>query len=485
MNQGDENHRSHTKSMWWFEDIVKAVRSEYRVEYHAINTYTIRTYSISCLNISLMLTVEGLLVFGTCNGLFFCRYPRTKCFQGYIKRLARQHSNYAYSSSTIYGDVRFFCLSDGISDQYGAFYDRASETRPAEPFECNMADCHIDTKRDVACQLSGLDTHKSAGPDSRHPSVPKGLSEEIAQSLAIALRNNSPFLGDSAVTNIVQIKRTYWFSCHGDGHTLSYCGNLGCRYGDVKKPKYISLRTSAMPGLEDLVGCYPLHLAGDVQPQDPKRTLRFHIGFAPPCFLDQPEMNPAAQRTAHPSPLTLKCDVRYGAVQKLKHVRPMMARHCHTQFDSTPATIPFLLSTVPSPTRSINCKYDELPNRPQLTPRHIHSNLLNCWLKFNHLCVTVLPTKSNNFLYSSRSGSCVATISLFQRNYYARLHNSDTNFLNSRRSSEPLAMGEAPVSLEGWRYTKAPGCDAAERPSLRDASATTRCFHPSRMLPDM
>ncbi|GAA56850.1 hypothetical protein CLF_111663 [Clonorchis sinensis] len=103
-------------------------------------------------------------------------------------------------------------------------------------------------------------------------------------------------------------------------------------------------------------------------PKRTKRTLQFHIGFAPPCFLGQSEMNPAAQRTAHPSPLTLKCDVRYGAVQKLKHVRPMMARHCHTQFDSTPATIPFLLSTVPSPTRSINCEYDELLNRPQLTP---------------------------------------------------------------------------------------------------------------------
>ncbi|GAA56116.1 hypothetical protein CLF_110007 [Clonorchis sinensis] len=46
-----------------------------------------------------------------------------------------------------------------------------------------------------------------------------------------------------------------------------------------------------------------------------------------------------------PQPNHLKCDVRYGAVKKLEHVRPMMARHCLTQFDSTPATIPFLLGT--------------------------------------------------------------------------------------------------------------------------------------------
>ncbi|GAA52038.1 hypothetical protein CLF_107253 [Clonorchis sinensis] len=42
----------------------------------------------------------------------------------------------------------------------------------------------------------------------------------------------------------------------------------------------------------------------------------------------------------------LKHDVRYGAVQKPKYCSVMMARHCHTQFDSTPATNPFLLSTV-------------------------------------------------------------------------------------------------------------------------------------------
>ncbi|KAG5451938.1 hypothetical protein CSKR_110374 [Clonorchis sinensis] len=30
------------------------------------------------------------------------------------------------------------------------------------------------------------------------------------------------------------------------------------------------LQTSAMPGLENLVGYYPLHLAGDLQPQDPQ-----------------------------------------------------------------------------------------------------------------------------------------------------------------------------------------------------------------------
>ncbi|GAA57088.1 hypothetical protein CLF_112126, partial [Clonorchis sinensis] len=47
-------------------------------------------------------------------------------------------------------------------------------------------------------------------------------------------------------------------------------------------------------------------------------------------------------------PNHLKRDVRYGAVQKLKYVSAMMARHCHTQFDSTPATKPFLLLAIPS-----------------------------------------------------------------------------------------------------------------------------------------
>ncbi|KAG5442372.1 hypothetical protein CSKR_200236 [Clonorchis sinensis] len=30
------------------------------------------------------------------------------------------------------------------------------------------------------------------------------------------------------------------------------------------------LQTSAIPGSDDLVGRYPLHLAGDLQPQDPQ-----------------------------------------------------------------------------------------------------------------------------------------------------------------------------------------------------------------------
>ncbi|KAG5454870.1 hypothetical protein CSKR_203729 [Clonorchis sinensis] len=128
-----------------------------------------------------------------------------------------------------------------------------------------------------------------------------------------------------------------------------------------------TLRTSAMPGLEDLVGCYPLHLAGDLQPQDPQtdqKTLRFHIGVAPPCFLRQPEMNHAAQRTAHPSPLT----VRYGALRGCPKTEACQAN------DGTaiPSLIAhphlfLLLDRALSPTCSINCNYDELQST-QLTP---------------------------------------------------------------------------------------------------------------------
>ncbi|GAA51591.1 translation initiation factor 3 subunit A, partial [Clonorchis sinensis] len=46
-------------------------------------------------------------------------------------------------------------------------------------------------------------------------------------------------------------------------------------------------------------------------------------------------------------PNHLKHDVRYGAVQKPKYGSAMMTQHCHPQFDSTPATNPFRLSTVP------------------------------------------------------------------------------------------------------------------------------------------
>ncbi|GAA51360.1 GTP-binding protein Di-Ras2 [Clonorchis sinensis] len=66
----------------------------------------------------------------------------------------------------------------------------------------------------------------------------------------------------------------------------------------------------------------------------------------PFCALGPDEVHPRILKETSYT-LTLKCDVRYGAVQKLKHVGPVTARHCHTQFDSTPATIPYLLSTVP------------------------------------------------------------------------------------------------------------------------------------------
>ncbi|GAA56081.1 hypothetical protein CLF_109849 [Clonorchis sinensis] len=53
----------------------------------------------------------------------------------------------------------------------------------------------------------------------------------------------------------------------------------------------------------------------------------------------------AANCTSQPD--HLKHDVRYEAVQKPKYGSAMMAQQYHTQFDSTPATNPFLLSTVP------------------------------------------------------------------------------------------------------------------------------------------
>ncbi|KER25069.1 hypothetical protein T265_14283, partial [Opisthorchis viverrini] len=67
-----------------------------------------------------------------------------------------------------------------------------------------------------------------------------------------------------------------------------------------------------------------------------------------PCFPDQAERKNRRPINYTPQPNDLKRDIHHGTFQKLKHVRPMMARYCHTQFDSTPATVPFLLPNEPT-----------------------------------------------------------------------------------------------------------------------------------------
>ncbi|GAA53774.1 ATP-binding cassette transporter, partial [Clonorchis sinensis] len=61
-----------------------------------------------------------------------------------------------------------------------------------------------------------------------------------------------------------------------------------------------------------------------------------------------PAQKPHYAQKCTPQPNHLKHDVRYGTVQKPKYASVMLAKHRHTQFDSTPATNPFLLFNVPS-----------------------------------------------------------------------------------------------------------------------------------------
>ncbi|GAA52518.1 hypothetical protein CLF_108247 [Clonorchis sinensis] len=164
---------------------------------------------------------------------------------------------------------------------------------------------------------------------------------------------------------------------------------------------------------------------------------------------------------------------RYGAVQKPKHGSAMMAQHWHTQFDSTPATNPLLLSTVPfrplGPlpattkklmlnsecnlmimpacwsrfvtilwrivttitipkrlTQDVHVRADHGPKYgfamtpPNLIPNYFLSYFMTgvqTASEFDEAISVdfqaVFPTKINNFLYGLRSGSSVATISLF------------------------------------------------------------------------
>ena len=152
--------------------------------------------------------------------------------------------------------------------------------------------------------------------------------------------------------------------------TYGYRGNEDLLSGRVLSVK--SAQYPAIPGLDALFAVIQPTWSVIYIPRGPKtdqkNTCDLTLASSYLCKFPWPTQKTRCLQNC-PSQLNhLKHDVRYGTVQKPKYVSAMMARHCHTQFDSTPATIPFLLSTVPSPTRSINCTYDELPNRPQLTP---------------------------------------------------------------------------------------------------------------------
>ncbi|GAA48506.1 akirin-1, partial [Clonorchis sinensis] len=97
-------------------------------------------------------------------------------------------------------------------------------------------------------------------------------------------------------------------------------------------------------------------------------------------------------------------DNGYGAVRKPQYVSAMMTSH-----------------------RQIRCLH-----------AMFISNFSTCCLNvaISVDIQSVFYTKSNNFLYSSRSGSCIA-ISLFQWDYYAQLHNSDANIVSGRGKAEP------------------------------------------------
>ncbi|GAA52697.1 serine dehydratase-like, partial [Clonorchis sinensis] len=80
---------------------------------------------------------------------------------------------------------------------------------------------------------------------------------------------------------------------------------------------------------------------------DQKNTCDLTLASSYLCKFPWPTQKPRCSQNCTSQPDHLKHDVRYGAVQKPKYGSAMMARHCHTQFDGTPATNPFQLSTVP------------------------------------------------------------------------------------------------------------------------------------------
>ncbi|GAA55656.1 hypothetical protein CLF_108581 [Clonorchis sinensis] len=73
-------------------------------------------------------------------------------------------------------------------------------------------------------------------------------------------------------------------------------------------------------------------------------------------------------------PINLKHDAHQGVVQKPKYVSAMIAWHCHTQSDSTPATIHFLCPRpfIPLPTTA-----NKLFTWPKSPPGPVHPKPLN------------------------------------------------------------------------------------------------------------
>ena len=75
----------------------------------------------------------------------------------------------------------------------------------------------------------------------------------------------------------------------------------------------------------------------------------------------------SCHRTAYPFSDRGTLDDRYGAVHKPKHVSAMMAWHCHTQCDGTPATILFKISTAtPRPIEPVVATSSKFFIRPRL-----------------------------------------------------------------------------------------------------------------------
>ncbi|GAA49842.1 hypothetical protein CLF_103669, partial [Clonorchis sinensis] len=89
-------------------------------------------------------------------------------------------------------------------------------------------------------------------------------------------------------------------------------------------PKILSFGLRQRP--EDLVGCYPLNLAGDLQSQDPKtdqKTMRSHIGFVPPCFLGKVVF--VKRLTKHQIEISCQCKRRFLQYPCVDFVGPQSA----------------------------------------------------------------------------------------------------------------------------------------------------------------
>ncbi|GAA51856.1 hypothetical protein CLF_106910 [Clonorchis sinensis] len=85
----------------------------------------------------------------------------------------------------------------------------------------------------------------------------------------------------------------------------------------------------------------------------------------------------------------LKPDVRDEVVQKPRYVSAMRARHCHTQFEGIPATMPLLLWTVLSRPLTENTKKLFIWTQP--SPKRVHSNLLNLLFGLTISCPRIPP----------------------------------------------------------------------------------------------